>query len=875
MGARPARRARSGRRSGPTSARGSSACIAHRRGHLGRGAAAVPRAQRLPRGDLPHVLLQPAHRRRRRDRRHAVRGQRGHRAGHRRAPAGHRCATSARTPTALRSEAEVLGRRGRHLAADPRSLPFALTYLFDDDGTAAPRRCASRHRRPGTPAAPALIDPGDPTPPWPVAERAAGRHGAGRRPGRRGSPTCRPAPGTSRRPQALRRAAPAARAARRPFGFLVAGAQPLPPARRRLPRLPRAASPASSPPASRGARAYEAERAARRGAAPSSTAPRPTFFTNVSHELRTPLTLLLGPAEDALADAAHPLAAGAARSASSWSSATPSGCSSWSTPCSTSRGWSPAGSTRRYEPVDLARYTAELAACSSRASDRAGLTLTVDCPPLAEPVYVDREMWAKIVLNLLSNALKFTFAGGITVRLRERDGRGRAAVTDTGIGIDAGRAGAACSSASTGSRRAARAATRAPASGWRWSPSWSALHGGGVAVTARPAPAAPSPSASRSAPRTCRRTRSPADADGDRRSRAPRPRASWPRRCAGWRSRPPDRTPRAGSRPSDRRPPARPRRRRQRRHARLRHRAARRRLRVSRPRRTARSALELARADPPDLVLTDVMMPRLDGFGLLAALRARPRDRGGPGGHALRPRGRGGHRRGPGGRRRRLPGQAVLARELLARVQRQPRARPGPPQPRDGSSAARRCSTRPQRLAQVGSWELDSRPARERPRPSSLASCWMTGRRSSRARRPRGVVAELRAPRRPSTRVRRRAGRGGRTARRSTSSCGVVRPDGERARLPRHRRARARRRGRPRASARQHPGHHRAARGRAGARRGGRARARRPRASTAIADELQRSLLPAARVRRRAPRGRRPTTGPASRAPRSAATGTT
>jgi signal transduction histidine kinase/DNA-binding response OmpR family regulator len=95
------------------------------------------------------------------------------------------------------------------------------------------------------------------------------------------------------------------------------------------------------------------------------------------------------------------------------------------------------GITARFEPVDLPRYTAELTSMFRPAIERAGLDLTVDCPPLPEPVHVDREMWAKIVLNLVSNALKFTFTGGITVRLGPDAGADRVvlAVTDTGIGI--------------------------------------------------------------------------------------------------------------------------------------------------------------------------------------------------------------------------------------------------------------------------------------------------------------------------------------------------------------------------------------------------------------------------------------------------------
>src|SRR6185437_5627217 len=82
-------------------------------------------------------------------------------------------------------------------------------------------------------------------------------------------------------------------------------------------------------------------------------------------------------------------------------------------------------------------FTADLASMFRSAFERAGLSFHIDCASLPEPAYVDREMWEKIVLNLLSNALKFTLAGQVTVSLRTHPDSLELEVADTGCGIAA------------------------------------------------------------------------------------------------------------------------------------------------------------------------------------------------------------------------------------------------------------------------------------------------------------------------------------------------------------------------------------------------------------------------------------------------------
>lgn len=158
-----------------------------------------------------------------------------------------------------------------------------------------------------------------------------------------------------------------------------------------------------------------------------------TFFANVSHELRTPLTLLLGPLQQALADEARPERREQLELAER-------GALRLLKQVNTLLDVAKAGAGQirpTLEPVDLAGATAELAGVFRSAFEAAGLTLDVDCRPLPNPVSLDREMWEKIILNLLSNALKFTFTGGARVQVASTGDRARLTVTDTGTGIPA------------------------------------------------------------------------------------------------------------------------------------------------------------------------------------------------------------------------------------------------------------------------------------------------------------------------------------------------------------------------------------------------------------------------------------------------------
>jgi signal transduction histidine kinase len=310
--------------------------------------------------------------------------------------------------------------------ADQKDIPFALVYWFEDGG---PTLClvAQSGITPGHSAAPHEMDSESVSAPWPVhmlfeTNRLITLDDLGDRfPDLPVGPWNKP-PSQARLVPIVRRGQ------EKPAGVFIAALNPY----RQFDSsyagfLDLAAGQISA--SITNAEAYETEKRRAEELTDLDRA-KTAFFSNVSHELRTPLTLILGPIEDALLDN--------------------------STPSAESMQMLHRNALRllklvnglldfvrievgrmqaTYQPTDLSVLTAQLASVFRSAVERAGLKLAVECPPLPEPVYVDRDMWEKIILNLLSNALKATFYGEIQISISAEENGALVTIRDTGTGV--------------------------------------------------------------------------------------------------------------------------------------------------------------------------------------------------------------------------------------------------------------------------------------------------------------------------------------------------------------------------------------------------------------------------------------------------------
>jgi PAS domain S-box-containing protein len=327
-------------------------------------------------------------------------------------------------PTVVRTEQQLLAFAGRQLDRNRRDLPFTLTYLFGDDGVA--RRAASTGIAADHPAAPATLAADDTAAVWPapaVGESALVDL--------EGEPFAGLPAGDWPEPPTQALLVPLVQQGGAPYGFLVAGLNRY----RALDETYRGfVELVAGHLAARigGARSYRAQQRRAEELAELDRA-KTAFFSNISHEFRTPLTLIMGPLDELRARVGPT----DERTGEELEVIHRNGLRLGklvNTLLDVSR--LEAGRMQaRFEPVDLAEVTAELAGVFRSAIDKAGLRLDVVCPPLGDPVYLDRSLWEKVVFNLLSNALKFTFEGAITVTMRADGDQAAVTVADTGIGV--------------------------------------------------------------------------------------------------------------------------------------------------------------------------------------------------------------------------------------------------------------------------------------------------------------------------------------------------------------------------------------------------------------------------------------------------------
>ena len=330
------------------------------------------------------------------------------------------------------TEEDVVACIARCLGENQKDLPFTLLYLFSEDAKEARIACQTGIVE-GHPAAPESIRLADTNQPWPISGLLNGRDSivVENLPERFES---LPSGSWDQSPWRGILLPITSQAQDKPAGVIVAGLNPFRPLDVsyagfiNLVAGQIAASIAN-------ARAYSAEKKRAEALAEVDRA-KTAFFSNVSHEFRTPLTLMLGPLQDLLARSQTHLSPTAKEQLELANRNGARLLRLVNTLLDFSR--IEAGRVQAvYQATDLATFTEELASVFRSATERAGLELVVNCSPLNELAYVDRDMWEKIVLNLISNAFKFTFEGEIAVSLEQVGHSAELRVQDTGVGIPA------------------------------------------------------------------------------------------------------------------------------------------------------------------------------------------------------------------------------------------------------------------------------------------------------------------------------------------------------------------------------------------------------------------------------------------------------
>lgn len=316
------------------------------------------------------------------------------------------------------------------LLANPSDVPFSLFYLLEDESHA--RLAAGFSAEPAT-ARPLVIDvaSSDPAHSWPLATCISQRRieVVNDVRARFGS---MPTGSWAESPRSAIILPIAAPDQARPYGVLIAGLNP----HRRLDEGYRAffeLAAAQVVTAIRNARAFEEEQNQVEALAKIDQA-KTAFFSNVSHEFRTPLALMLGPLEDALASPARALVGEPLSMAHRNALRLLKLVNSLLDFSRMEAGRVEAS----FQATDLGRFTIDLSSQFRAAMEKGGLRLVVETPPHPTEAFVDREMWEKIVLNLLSNAFKHTLEGGeVRVSLSKAGDVIHLCVRDTGIGISA------------------------------------------------------------------------------------------------------------------------------------------------------------------------------------------------------------------------------------------------------------------------------------------------------------------------------------------------------------------------------------------------------------------------------------------------------